>query len=180
MNKLFTFLFSFVLGMMLFLPIFSYIKWEKERYAYAPTDMFYPKHPIVECVRDVECSALSEAGYYEARSEPDIGVLAVFSVITNRVTSPRWENSIQDVIEAPRQFSFTHDGSRERGNMNISQWARMYYLAYKYLNGELTVPEEFSKLTHYHNLQVSPKWAKHYEVVTVLGNHKFYSCKRRC
>lgn len=184
MNKIFSFIISFFIGMMLCLPFFSYTKMEAERYSYAPTTMLYPKHPIVECIRSPRCSKLSEVGYFEARGESDLGVIAVFSVVLNRKNNPRWEDTIIDVVNSPHQFSYLTDGSLEKAPYNVGQWARMYWLAYNFLhspeNLHLTIPPHFSTLTHYHSTRVHPRWAKHYKYVATIGSHKFYECKRRC
>lgn len=58
------------------------------------------------------CLAL--AIYYETRSEPLEGQLAVAKVILNRVDSDHYPNDVCDVVYQPRQFSFTHDGKPER------------------------------------------------------------------
>ena len=72
--------------------------------------------------RELQC--LSEAIYFEARGEPLIGQLAVGNVIMNRVSSPRFPNTICKVVHQGRkingqmvrnkcQFSYYCDGKTE-------------------------------------------------------------------
>ena len=57
---------------------------------------------------------LAIAMYYEARNQPIDGQLAVAQVIMNRVESPRYPDTVCEVVWQPKQFSFTHDGLPER------------------------------------------------------------------
>jgi len=70
--------------------------------------------------RAAEHQCLSEAVYYEARSESSSGQLAVADVVKNRVASKHYPNTICGVVYqgAHRpfacQFSFACDGSMDR------------------------------------------------------------------
>lgn len=180
MNKIFSSLVAFCLGMVILLPTFSYIKKVNVEYNYPPTTMLYPKHPVIECAINPECAKLAEAAYYESRSETNLGVLAVMKTILNRKAHPKWENTIEGVVEAPRQFSYTHDGSMERAEQNTEQWARMYLLAHELISGRILIPYEWNRITHYLTISTNTPWSRKFEQVVVIGNHKFFNCKKEC
>lgn len=128
------------------------------------------------CKRDIECRVLAEAGYYEARSEPDIGVVSVMYVIINRVKHKNWKNTIQGVVYQPKQFSYTHDGSLRRGMKEKEQVDRMLVYAYDVLHGNIESP--VGGATHYHATYANPKritWATKDAYVMHIGRHIFYS-----
>ena len=115
------------------------------------------------------CLAL--AIYYEARSEPVAGQIAVAEVIYNRVESSRYPDNICDVVYQPRQFSFTHDGMPEDPQHKV--WEDIQLLATSIMEN----PDLFfvgHDATHYHATYVTPYWADDLERVAVIGNHIFY------
>lgn len=171
---------SFCVGLMFITPPLSFLKAEALRYSHVPEVALFPKHPIVECVRDAECSILAEASYYEGRGESDAGVLLIMQTIQNRVEHDRWGESVEEVVYAPKQFSYTHDGSLNSARHDTKQWARMYFLAYQFMKGKVETPKEWQRVTHYHSKKVKPSWSKYYEVVAVVGNHVAYECKEKC
>src|SRR4051794_29052708 len=69
--------------------------------------------------RSLEC--LSQAIYYEARSQSDDGQRAVAQVVLNRVRHPAFPNSVCGVVyqgserSTGCQFTFTCDGSMNAG-----------------------------------------------------------------
>lgn len=134
----------------------------------------------LRCRESVECMKLAEVGYYEARGESDEGVLLVMKTVMNRAEHKRWEDSIVGVVNEPHQFSYLWDGSLEKAKNNPKQWKRMYHLAHKMLNGDLTLPKSWSNITHYHSAKVKPFWAKHYKQITLVGNHIAYKCEKDC
>ncbi|MBV9670525.1 MAG: cell wall hydrolase, partial [Acidobacteriales bacterium] len=105
---------------------------------------------------------LANAIYFEARSEPVRGQMAVAQVVVNRAFSGFYPNDICGVVyqNANRhlscQFTFACDGKRkvinERGN-----WARANRIAKQTLDGQIYVPE-VAKSTHYHAAYVRPNW----------------------
>ena len=74
---------------------------------------------------DSQLKCLATAIYFEARSEPVEGQLAVAQVIQNRARSGRFPSSICGVVNQPSQFSF----SRRRSPDNQSQWMRALKVA---------------------------------------------------
>ena len=129
-----------------------------------------------------EYRCLSEAVYYEARSESTSGQKAVAEVVINRVKSKHYPNTICGVVYqgAERttgcQFSFTCDGSTMREPRGKS-WVRSQEIA------ALTLMKGVSPLTnrstHYHTVEVNPKWAPNMRFTKQIGYHKFYRFKFR-
>lgn len=125
------------------------------------------------CKSNSSCRVLAEAGYYEARSEDSLGVIAVMHTILNRVNKEnRWPNTVEGVVYQSKQFSYTWDGSLDKGMVNKKQVERMYVLAYDVLNRLIESPVGSSD--HYHAVNVNPYWAKHLNYTYHVGNHIFY------
>lgn len=116
---------------------------------------------------DMECLAI--AIYFESKSEPLTGQLAVAEVILNRVESGRFGNSICDVVKAPRQFSFVRNG-----NLGTPRHARQYEtaqaIAWIALNKAWNTV--VGNATHFHANYVNPRWKLQH--VASIGNHIFY------
>ena len=124
-----------------------------------------------------ERKCLSQAIYYEARSEPRIGQLAVADVVLNRVASPVYPNSICEVVfegserSTGCQFSFTCDGSMQ-ARLNKRKWKESEDLAGAILAG-VRAPVS-RNATHYHANYVTPHWADSLTPTATIGTHKFY------
>lgn len=54
---------------------------------------------------DEDLMRMAAIMYCEARGEPYEGILAVGTVVMNRVEDPRFPNTIEEVIMSPKQFS---------------------------------------------------------------------------
>lgn len=121
---------------------------------------------------------LANAIYWEARSEPVRGQMAVAQVVMNRVFSNFYPNDVCGVVyqNAHRhlscQFTFACDGKRkvitERGH-----WARANRIAKQTLDGQIYVPE-VAKSTHYHAAYVHPIWVREMRKMVRYGLHSFY------
>jgi spore germination cell wall hydrolase CwlJ-like protein len=129
-----------------------------------------------------ERKCLAQAIYYEARSEPRIGQLAVADVVLNRVASPVYPNSICQVVfqgserRTGCQFSFTCDGSMH-ARLNTRKWKESEDLAGAILAG-LRAPIS-RNATHYHANYVTPHWADKLTPTATIGTHKFYKFSSR-
>lgn len=127
--------------------------------------------------RASEHQCLSEAVYYEARSESRSGQLAVADVVKNRVASKHYPNTICEVVYqgAHRpfacQFSFACDGSMDRAPKGKA-WQRSQDIAQLSLTG--FVPDLTHNSTHYHTIEIEPNWSKTLEYKATIGFHKFY------
>lgn len=124
-----------------------------------------------------ELDCLSEAVYYEARSEDALGQMAVAEVVMNRVRSPHFPNTVCAVVyqghyrDTGCQFTFTCDGSlgqKPRGEA----WDRARAVALHVLLG-LARPVT-AKATHYHTDYVNPYWKAGMVETDVIGTHIFY------
>lgn len=122
-----------------------------------------------------EC--LAEALYFEARGESIAGQFAVAEVILNRVSDTRYPDSVCGVINQGTgrkfrcQFTYTCDGRPEKIGEPVA-WARVGKIAKLVLDGEklgLT-----SGATHYHTVNVAPKWSKTFVHTGQIGVHHFY------
>lgn len=121
---------------------------------------------------------LANAVYFEARSEPLKGQIAVAQVVINRVFSPFYPNDVCDVVyqNAHRrlscQFTFACDGKskaiHERG-----AWARASRIAKQVLDGQIYEPAVGTS-THYHAIYVSPNWRHEMRKNVRYGIHNFY------
>jgi len=129
-----------------------------------------------------EHRCLSEAVYYEARSETKSGQKAVAEVVQNRVKSKHYPNTICGVVYqgAERitgcQFSFTCDGSTMKEPYGKS-WKRSQDIAAVTLTKGVT--PFTNRSTHYHTVEVNPKWAPNMRFTKQIGYHKFYRFKFR-
>lgn len=119
--------------------------------------------------RELECLAVGV--YFEAKSEPLPGQLAVGQVIANRANSKgRFPSSYCGVLFQRGQFSFIRGGRWPAVNKSGAQWKNAVAIA-RIVDGALhtaSVP----KALFFHARRVSPGW-KLTRVGTV-GNHVFY------
>jgi spore germination cell wall hydrolase CwlJ-like protein len=126
-----------------------------------------------------EHQCLARAIYFEARSESEIGRLAVARVILNRVQSPFYPDTICDVVyqNAERrnacQFSFTCDGLSDRPRQGKA-WQNARALASQAMAGDGEV-HAIATATHYHADYVLPKWTGAMTRLVKIGRHIFYS-----
>ena len=129
-----------------------------------------------------ERTCLAQAIYYEARSEPRVGQLAVADVVLNRVRSPLYPDSICGVVfqgserRTGCQFSFTCDGAMQ-ARLNQRKWKASEDLAGAVLAG-LRAPIS-RNATHYHANYVDPYWASSLTPTATIGTHKFYKFPSR-
>ena len=133
--------------------------------------------PTVAKLDAEERECMAQAIYYEARSEPRVGQLAVADVVLNRVASPVYPDSVCGVVfqgserRTGCQFSFTCDGSMQ-ARLNKRKWNEAQDLAGAVLAG-VRVPVS-RNATHYHADYVWPHWADNLTPTATIGTHKFY------
>jgi spore germination cell wall hydrolase CwlJ-like protein len=141
----------------------------------SPMAPFVLKADSRDRARALKC--LTQAVYYEAAREPDLGQEAVAQTVLNRVRHPAYPDSVCGVVyqgSARRtgcQFSFTCDGSLARAP-EPSAWARAERVARRALDG--AVLEDVGPATHYHADYVAPYWAPTLVKLTRIGAHIFY------
>ncbi|HLL30846.1 MAG TPA: cell wall hydrolase [Allosphingosinicella sp.] len=121
--------------------------------------------------REMEC--LANAVYFEARSEPIEGQLAVAEVVLNRAASGRYPTDLCAVITQKAQFSFIQGGRFPRADRDSQAWKKAVAIA-SIARQKLadTLP---SSVLWYHATYVSPSWGKRLTRQTQIGLHIFYS-----
>ena len=125
-----------------------------------------------------ERRCMTTALYFEARSEPETGQIAVGQVVMNRVRSPDYPDTICGVVyqgshrRTGCQFSFTCDGKADKPN-NTKQWERSKRLANQVLEGQAWL-NSIGNATHYHANYVKPRWRKKMARLKQIGRHIFY------
>ena len=132
----------------------------------------------------VEKSCLATAIYFESRSEPTSGQLAVANVVINETTSPAYPSTICGVVFQGSnrlnacQFSFACDGKSNSPQAEPA-WQKATALAYLLLPvHKKRKYEEFlfvSTATHYHTIDARPRWSKSLGRLNQIGRHMFYS-----
>jgi hypothetical protein len=122
-----------------------------------------------------DLSCLTQAVYYEARSESQEGQQGVAQVVMNRTRSPRFGSGVCGVVYQRTgpygtcQFSFVCDGSMDH-RLEPAAWKKAQDVAAQALGGFVFDP--LRDATHYHATWVSPNWG--YEPLLRIGGHIFY------
>jgi len=105
--------------------------------------------------------------YHEARSEPQIGQIAVAFVTLNRANEEH--KPVKDIVQQPYQFSWTLQKSSyfPEDPKAFLECLRSVYIALQ--------TKDFTKgATHYHLDSVTPYWTTQYTFLNQYGSHKFY------
>ena len=130
-------------------------------------------------VKVAEENCLARAIYFEARSESELGQLAVAKVILNRTRDPNYPKSICGVVYQGSdrrnscQFSFACDGLADEIKSKEA-WNRSKRVAHKALAGDQSI-KAIAAATNYHADYVQPKWAKSMKRLIKIGRHIFYT-----
>ena len=137
-----------------------------------------PKQRQLVDKKELDCMASNI--YFEASTQSRIGKIAVSQVTMNRVRSPKFPNSVCEVVyQGPKnpknsklcQFSWFCDGKPDVIRSK-RMWRECIYVAkYVILGG---VPDITHQSTHYHANYVNPWWAKKMKLTVSLGDHIFY------
>ena len=125
-----------------------------------------------------EATCLAQNIYFEARSEPVDGMLAVGHVVLNRVASKRFPNTICQVIRQGGeqrlhrcQFSWWCDGRSDKP-VNKVAWNAARVLAWFIYHGHTEDPTDGA--LWYHADYVSPSWREAFVAGPQIGRHIFY------
>ena len=118
--------------------------------------------------------------YFEARSEPIQGQIAIAEVTLNRVASANYPNDVCSVVLQENkdgcQFSWWCDGKsdqpREHNSLRTSK-----ALAELMLNEGRYITVIGNEATHYHSNEVHPYWANDLHKIRRIGKHIFYKTK---
>jgi Cell wall hydrolyses involved in spore germination len=108
---------------------------------------------------------LAKIIYAEARGESFEGQVAVGAVVLNRVESPKFPDTIREVIYQPGQFSAVLDRQIE-----LTPGDEAYQAALEALEGQ--DPSE-GALFYYNPRTATDSWIKTRSVVRNIGNHNF-------
>lgn len=137
------------------------------------------KSPAVVPNNPIEC--LTQAIYYEARSESEEGQAAVAAVVMNRSRSGRYPRDVCQVVYQRNsrtcQFTFTCDGSIGRRPVNMTSWARAERIAREVYEGRSSVSLPGNSV-NYHAHYVRPTWGQRLEQVRQIGAHIFYGAPK--
>jgi spore germination cell wall hydrolase CwlJ-like protein len=119
--------------------------------------------------RELEC--LATGIYFESKSEPLAGQLAVGQVIANRASSGgRFPSTYCGVLFQRGQFSFVRGHSLPHVSHASKQWQTAVAVA-KIVDGGLKQSQVGNAL-FFHARYVSPGW--HLKRVASIGNHIFF------
>ena len=119
--------------------------------------------------RELEC--LAAGVYFEAKSEPLAGQLAVGRVIANRANSKgRFPSSYCGVLFQRGQFSFVRGGRWPAVNKSGAQWKNAVAIA-RIVDADLH-DSSIGRALFFHARRVSPGWRL--TRVASVGNHVFY------
>lgn len=118
--------------------------------------------------RELECLAVGI--YYESKSEPLVGQLAVGEVIANRAESGRFPRTYCGVLFQRGQFSFIRGKSLPAVPRSSRQWKNAVAVA-KIVDRDLK-DSAADKALFFHAKRVSPGWRL--KRVASIGNHIFY------
>ena len=119
--------------------------------------------------RELEC--LATGVYFEAKSEPLAGQLAVGQVIANRAASGgRFPSTYCGVLFQRGQFSFVHGRSLPHVAHSSKQWQTAVAIA-KIVDQNLK-DSPVGNALFFHARYVSPGW--HLKRVASIGNHIFF------
>lgn len=162
--------------------------------AYIPQPMVEMPIPLIEDAMveldKAEFECLRTNMYFEARNQrTDNAFIAVGYTVLNRVSDPRYPNTICGVVQQARrdssgnvirnkcQFSWFCDGKPDIPNLNHpierKAWERATEMAALVMRNEVDNP--IGRATMYHATYVSPHWKKAFTVVAQIETHIFYA-----
>jgi spore germination cell wall hydrolase CwlJ-like protein len=119
--------------------------------------------------RELEC--LAAGVYFESKSEPLAGQLAVGQVIANRANSRgRFPGTYCGVLTQRGQFSFVKGGRWPAVSRHSLQWRNAVAIA-RIIDADLH-NSSVGKALFFHARRVSPGWRL--TRVAAVGNHVFY------
>jgi len=150
------------------------------------------ENPITE--KSVECLAMNM--YHEARDQGTAGLLAVSSVVLNRVGDNRFPNSICEVIkEGPTRESWKRNGKflPVRNKCQFSWWCdgisddpkdkknykKLLIIAETLILNNIIFVDITDGALFYHADYVKPSWAKTKTKTVEIQDHIFYKWEKK-
>ena len=121
-------------------------------------------------ISDDSLRCLATAVYFESKSEPMAGQLAVAQVIINRTKSGRFPSDVCGVVKQRGQFSFVRGGALPSLSASLAQYRTALKIAKVALAKAWDGPAPTALF--FHARRVAPGWS--HAVVASIGNHVFY------
>ncbi|MDV7338927.1 cell wall hydrolase [Terasakiella sp. A23] len=151
---------------------------EPSAQAFAREFNSFMSHNLIVETEQTRCLALNI--YWEARSEPLAGQLAVAGVTMNRVADEKFPNNICNVVKQSKskqrlhrcQFSWWCDGKKDDPK-ELTAWRNAQQVARLFLAGIYEDPTQEAKW--YHADYVNPDWASRLKRTAKIGRHIFYT-----
>ena len=122
--------------------------------------------------KETEC--LAKNIYYEARDQGITGKFAVAFVTLNRVKSPKYPETICEVVWQDKQFSWTHDGKPDNP-YELDKYEVIKTLTKDFLENLDSFEDLTEGSLYYHADYVSPCWSSLSEPTVVINKHIFYN-----
>lgn len=112
-----------------------------------------------------EVDILAKIIYSEARGEPYAGQVAVGAVVMNRLKSPQFPDTIQEVVFEPRAFTAVDDGQ---------YWLKPDSTAYRAAFDAIRGWDPSGGALYYYNPKTSTNnWIRSRTPIQRIGNHVF-------
>lgn len=143
------------------------------------TELVERNYKVVATLKEERC--LTEAIYYEAGNQSEIGKEAVALVVLNRVGAKHRPKTVCGVIAQAHviddrkicQFSFWC-GNKYKPNKEA--WADSQKIAHRVLQNywKRDIMSKYQNATYYHADYVKPKWRKSKVFLGKIDKHLFY------
>lgn len=157
--------------------------WGDNEYWVQHAILYLENNPIIH-VDQNEKTCLAHNIYFEARNESYEGKLAVATVTTNRVHSPKYPDTYCEVVWEVRinprtgrkvpQFSWTLDGKSDRP-AELKEYEEAKEIAEEVLRYGKRSDIISEDVLNYHAHYVEPHWAARMSMVAQIDTHLFYS-----
>jgi spore germination cell wall hydrolase CwlJ-like protein len=132
--------------------------------------------PINYSQKDLRC--MTQAVYYEAGNQSQLGKEAVATVVVNRVRSPYYPKTVCRVVfqsyRGVCQFSFACE---HRRNPDPAVWKESKIIAQRVLQNyyHRDIVRKLDHALYFHADYVRPYWSGTKRKLTKIGQHIFYS-----
>jgi spore germination cell wall hydrolase CwlJ-like protein len=142
--------------------------------AHAPPVAVPMRPPAPQAESELDC--LAKTIYFEARGESDRGQRAVAAVVLNRVRSPRFPDTVCEVVKqggtASRncQFSWWCDGRSDEPK-DKAAWDKALAIARDMLNG---AADPTGGALYFHRAGIRPGWHGELKRLAQIGAHVYY------
>ena len=143
------------------------------------------EEPLENQIAFNELTCLAENIYFEARSETSKGKEAIAWVTLNRLMSPRYPNTICEVVKQANknskgqlkrhqcQFSWYCDGLPDK-IYNVEAFTEATIIAYNTINLYKRKNDPTKNADHYHTKYVNPKWSDATKITVKIDSHIFF------